>query len=152
MLDLDFLLEEYEELDDYEVVEEASFIINKNKLSDEDYVKDITNDLRSSGGKVKLTVGDLLILMGFCAVPLTPSIPIIALCVLINMGLYALVAGGFDEDSQKERSKGKLLNALDKMIAKTEKERDSKSDRSDKERLDREIKKLKHNRELIAKA
>ena len=60
MLDLElFLLES--EIDNYEIIEEASFVIDRNRLNDEDYVKELIDDLQTPyGSKIKITPNDVI--------------------------------------------------------------------------------------------
>lgn len=145
--ELDFLLEcECSE----EYVEEASFHINKNRLNDEAYVKELISDIKTPGKQVKLTTGNILALIAFTVVPVGTITPAsLALCALVNTALYSFVMGA-TYDSQEANSKRKIITGIDKLIRKLEKQK-AKAGDSDKKRIESEIKKLEHNRSLVEK-
>lgn len=145
--DLEFLLEcECNE----EYVEEASFHINKNRLNDEAYVKELINDIKTPGKQIKLTTGNILALIAFTMVPVGTITPAsLALCALVNTALYSFVMGA-TQDSQEANSKRKVSESIDKLIIKLEKQKMKASD-SEKKRLEAEIKKLERNKSLVEK-
>ena len=155
MMDLYFLLEDGDLLEqtelDLDIIEEASMIINKGRLNDEKYVRELISDIKKPGSKIKVTVGDVIFMISFMMVPLTLNPLTIALCVLVNTLIYALVVGGFTEDTQAAKSKQKILNNIDRLIVKLERDKNKATDKEVASRLDGEIKKLKHNRELVEK-
>lgn len=154
MMDLEFLLEDGDLLDQVELnlIEEASFYIDKKRLHDEDYIKDLTKDLKTPGKQIKLTTANILAMIAFTMVPLNANPASLALCALVNTAVYSFAMGGLTSDSQKESSKTKIANSITKLISKLEREQNSISDKSEKAKIEKEIKKLKHNRDLIEKA
>lgn len=130
-----------------ELVEEAGFIIDKKRLDDEDYVKELLSDVRSNK-KVKYKVSDIVLLLLFAPVPLTPAA--IPFCTLVNVILHTFITG-LTKDQQEAKSKQKILTSLNKMITKYESGLSKIKDKDDKKDMENQIKRLKHNRDLIEK-
>ena len=130
-----------------ELVEEAGLIIDKHRLEDPEYIKDLSRDIRD--GKIKYTVGNIVTLLLFAPIPLTPAA--IPFCVLVNLVLHHFITG-LSKDEQKRKSKQKVVTNLSKMINKYESNLSKVTDKEDKKRLEEQIKKLKANRETIEKA
>lgn len=135
-----------EVMEDEAFLAEAGTIIDKARLKDESYVKELIRDIKD--GKVKYNWGSLLVTIIFTTVPLNLSMLLPA--TLCNVILYKITTG-LTESERKEKSTKKVLSALNKMITKCESELSKTSDKDEKAALKKQIDKLKHNKELLLK-
>ena len=147
MIDLEFLLEEdlLLELEDYYKGEYIPII--RSKLNDEEYVKSLIDNLKNSKTKMKYTTGELLVVLAF-ALTVPPGLNIL-IHILLSLLLAIYIGGGLNEDMQKTKSRQKILNGVNKLIAKLERDKVKAKNKSEKDKIEKEIKKLKHNRDLV---